>query len=124
MCKGHTREHGGFTLWIKNFMTLKLVGQACSQAIMVMIDLGVSYNFMDINFTKRKELKVKGFEYFQVLNANGKLTLIDWMVENLGVRLQGCVVRENLYLYPLKGHPHIILGVQWLFKVGEIHTNY
>lgn len=33
-------------------------------------------------------------------------------------------MRENFYLYPLKGHLHIILGVQWLFELGDIHTNY
>lgn len=33
-------------------------------------------------------------------------------------------MRENFYLYPLKGHPHIIHGVQWLFELGDIHTNY
>jgi len=45
-------------------------------------------------------------------------------VEKLGVKLQGYVVREDFYLYPLKGHPHIIIGLQWLFEVGDIHTNY
>ena len=34
------------------------------------------------------------------------------------------MVREEFYLYPLKGHPHNILGVQWLFELGDIHTNY
>lgn len=38
--------------------------------------------------------------------------------------LQSCMVREDLYIYPLKGHPHIILGVQWLFDLGDINTNY
>lgn len=33
-------------------------------------------------------------------------------------------MRENFSVYPLKGHPHIILGVQWLFDLGDIHTNY
>lgn len=26
-------------------------------------------------------------------------------------------------MYP-DGHPHIILGLQWLFELGDIHINY
>lgn len=33
-------------------------------------------------------------------------------------------MRENFYVYPLKGHTHIILGVQCLFDLGDIHTIY
>lgn len=33
-------------------------------------------------------------------------------------------MREDFYLYPLKGHPHFILGVQWFVELGDIHTNY
>lgn len=109
---------------VKKFVMLKLVGQAYGQDVMVMIDLGGSHNFIDINFMERKELKKKRFEGFRISNANGKLTLVNRIMENLGVRLQGYVVRENLYIYPLKGYPHIILEVQWLFELGVIHTNY
>jgi len=49
---------------VKKFLTLKLIGQACGQDIMVMIDLGASHNFIDINFAERKDLKTKGFEGF------------------------------------------------------------
>lgn len=109
---------------VKKFLTLKLIGQACSQEIMVMIDPRASHSFIDINFVEKKDLRIKGFEHFQVSNANDKLTLVDQIMERLGVKLQGCVVRENFYLYPLMGHLHIILGVQWLFELGDIHTNY
>lgn len=72
---------------VKKFVTLKLVGQACDQDVIVMIDPGASHNFIDINFIERKELKTKGFEGFRVSNANGKLTLVDQVVENLGMRM-------------------------------------
>ena len=108
---------------VTKFLMLKLIRQACDQDIMVMIDPRASHNFIDINFAEKKDLKIKGFKDFRVSNANGKLTLVDRVVECLGVKLQGCVVREGFYLYPLMGHPHIILGVQWLFELGDIHTN-
>lgn len=57
-------------------------------------------------------------------NTNGKLTLVDKIVEPLEVRLQSYTMEENFYIYLLKGHSHIIMGVQWLFELGDIHTNY
>lgn len=74
---------------VKKFVTLRLVGQACGQDVMVMIDPEASHNFIDMNFAKRKELKTKGFEGFRVSNANGKLTLVNQVVDNMGVRMQG-----------------------------------
>lgn len=49
---------------------------------------------------------------------------MDQILEIFRVRLQSYIVRENFYVYPLKGHPHIILGVQWLFESVDINTNY
>jgi len=109
---------------VKKYLTLKVIGQARGQDVMVLIDLGTSYNFVDASFVEKKRMRTKAFEGFRVSNANGELTLVDHIVEWFGVRLQSCVVREEFYLYPLKGHPHIILGVQWLFDLGDIHTNY
>lgn len=91
---------------------------------MVLIDLGASHDFIDPRFVEKKNLKTKGFERFRVFNVNEKLTLVDHIVKRFGVRLQNCMVREDFYIYPLKGHPHIIIGVQWLFDLGDIHTNY
>lgn len=73
---------------------------------------------------EKKGLRTKGFNGFRVSNANGKLILVDHLVEQFGVRLQICMFREDFYLYPLQGHPHIIMGVQWLFGLGDIDTNY
>lgn len=109
---------------VKKYLTLKVIGQARGQDVMVLIDTVASHNFIDARFTESKNLKTKGFEGFQVSNTNGKLTLVNHIVERFGVCLESYTTREDFYLYPLKGHPHIILGVKWLFDLGYIHTNY
>jgi len=108
---------------VKKYLTLKVVGQASGQDVMVLIDPGASHNFIDAGFVE-KNLKTKGFKGFKVSNVNGKLMLVDHIIERFVVRLQSYTVKENFYVYPLKGHPHIILGVQWLFDLSDIHTNY
>lgn len=54
--------------------------------MMHLIDLGASHKFIDAGFVK-KNLKTKQFEGFKVSNVNGKLTLVDHIVERFGVRL-------------------------------------
>jgi len=90
---------------VKKYLTLKVVGKAGGQDVMVLIDPEASPNIIDEGFMEKKNLNTKGFEGFRVSNANGKLTLMDQIVERFGVRLQNCKVREKFYVYPLKGHP-------------------
>lgn len=106
------------------YFTLKVIGQAGGQEVMVLIDPDATHNCIDKNFVSKKGIKTKSFEGFRVSNANGKLTLVDQVVEKFGVRLHNYTARENFCVYPLDGHPHMILGVQWLFELGDIHTNY
>lgn len=97
---------------------------ATNQEVIVLIDLGSMHNFIDEEFVRKKGLKTKEFEGFRMTNANGKLTLVDQIVEKFSVRLQDYVAREDFYVYPLDGIPHLILGVQWLYNLGDICLNY
>lgn len=72
---------------VKKYLTLKVVGKAYWQDVMVLIDPGASHNFIDEGFAKKKGLRTKGFEGFKVFNANRKLTLVDQIVERFEVRL-------------------------------------
>lgn len=105
---------------VKKYLTLKIVGHARGQDVMVFIDPRVSHNFIHVGFVERKNMKAIGVEGFRVSNANGELMLVDHIVERFGIRLLSCTVREEFYIYPLKGHPHIILGVQCYFDLGDI----
>lgn len=62
-------------------ITLKVKGMVANQEVMVLIDLGATHNFIDEVFVRKKGLKTKEFEGFRVTNANGKLMLVDKIVE-------------------------------------------
>lgn len=47
---------------VKRYLTLKVIGQAIGQDVMVLIDPGASHNFIDAGFSE--DLKIKGFEGF------------------------------------------------------------
>lgn len=88
------------------------------------IDPSAMHNFIDEEFVKKKVLKEKQFKGFHVNNTNGKLTLVDNIAERFGFKIQEYVARQEFYVYPLDGIPHLILGVRWLFDLGDIHTKY
>lgn len=47
---------------VKKYLTLKVMGQAGGQDVMVLINPRASHNFIDARFVERKNLKAKGFK--------------------------------------------------------------
>lgn len=76
---------------------------------MVLIDLRVTHNLIDDEFMKKNGLKTKYFEGFHVTNANGKLKLVENIIEKFGVSIQGYEAMKDFYVYPLHGIPRLIL---------------
>ena len=54
---------------------------------MILIDPREYYNFIDEGFIEKNNMNTKGFKGFKISNANGKLTLVDHIVEKFEVRL-------------------------------------
>ena len=66
---------------VPKYFMLKVKGMATNQEMIVLIDLGATHNFIDEEFVQNKGLKTKEFEVFHITNANGKLTLVDKIME-------------------------------------------
>lgn len=45
-------------------------------------------------------------------------------MQKFGLMIQDYMASDDFYIYPLDGIPHLILGVQWLYNLGDIHSNY
>lgn len=52
---------------------------------MVLIDPRASYNFIDVRFAAKEDLKIKGFEGFRVSKTNKKLNLVNHTMEKFRV---------------------------------------
>lgn len=66
---------------------LKVKGLVVGQEVMMLIDLRATHNFIHEEFVKKTCLETKEFDGFHVTNANGKLALVDQIVEKFGVRI-------------------------------------
>lgn len=89
-----------------------------------MVDSGVTHNFIDEKFVAQKNIPTIGFDGFSVTNGNGKLTWCKRMVEGLKLRLENYTLEYNFYVLSLGDTHTMVLGVQWLYTLGDIHFKY
>lgn len=78
---------------VPKYSMLKVKEMDTNQEVMVLIDPGATNSFIDEEFMRNKGFKTKEFEGFHFININGKLKLVDNIVEKFGIRFQDYVAR-------------------------------
>jgi hypothetical protein len=88
-----------------------------------LVDGGATQNFIDASLVAKKGLRTKEFEGFHVAVADGyTMTCLD-MVPDLEVKLGNYTLTDTFYVVDLSD-TDAVLGVQWLYSLGEIGFNY
>jgi hypothetical protein len=88
-----------------------------------LVDGGATHNFIDASLVARRGLRTEEFEGFHVAVADGyMMTCLD-MIPNLEVELGNYTLTDTFYVVDLSD-TNVVLGVQWLYSLGEIGFNY
>jgi hypothetical protein len=88
-----------------------------------LVDGGATHNFIDASLVARRGLHTEEFERFTVAVENGyTMTCLD-MVPGLEVKLGNYTLMDTFYVVDLSD-TDAVLGVQWLYSLGEIGFNY
>ena len=88
-----------------------------------LVDGGATHNFIDASLVARRGLRTEEFEGFHVAVADGyTMTCLD-MVPDLEVKLGNYTLTDTFYVVDLSD-TDAVLGVQWLYSLGEIGFNY
>jgi hypothetical protein len=88
-----------------------------------LVDGGATHNFIDTSLVARRGLRTEEFEGFHVAVANGyTMTCLD-MIPDLKVKQGNYTLSDTFYLVDLSD-TDAVLGVQWLYSLGEISFNY
>jgi hypothetical protein len=88
-----------------------------------LVDGGATHNFIDVSlFTKRK-IHVEDFEGFNVVVLDGYNTMCTQRISGLEVTLGNYTLTNDFYVIDLSD-THVVLGVQWLYSLGDIRMNY
>lgn len=110
-------------LGISSPKTMKMRGTVLGQEVIVMVDPGATHNFISLGVVEKLGLPISLSKSFGVSLGTGDA--VHGEGECIGVRLQlqGVEIVEN-YLPLTLGNSDLILGIEWLEKLGTMTANW
>lgn len=103
--------------------TLKLKGEIQGQEVVVMVDPGATHNFISMEAVHKLGLPITPSQSFDVSLGTGEAVQGEGECKAVILHLAGITIIES-YLPLQLGNSDVILGVQWLEKLGTMTTNW
>lgn len=108
---------------ISNPKTMKLKGLIEGVEVIIMIDPGAMNNFISHKTVQQLNLPYSTSVKFGVTVGNGERIQGEGECKALCVEVQGMIILEDFLILEL-GNSGVILGLQWLEKLGETTTDW
>ncbi|XP_026398854.1 uncharacterized protein LOC113294691 [Papaver somniferum] len=103
--------------------TIRISGHLNKHPVIVFIDTGITYSFIDAALTSKLGLHVSSTGQILVTVANGDITISKGICQQLNWEMQGHQFFANLRALPLGGCD-IVLGDDWLRQLGDATFNF
>lgn len=103
--------------------TMKLLGKIGNREVIVMIDPGATHNFISLVTVEKLGIVVEESSSFGVSLGNGDAIRGKGVCRQVGLKLAGGTVMVKNFLPLQLGNSDLILGVQWLEKLGTVVIN-
>jgi predicted aspartyl protease len=108
---------------VPKYYTFRVRGIVQGQRVTTLIDGGATHNFIDVALVTRRQIPVEDFEGFNVVVEDGYNMACTQRIRGLEVTLGNYTLTDEFYVIDL-ADTHVVLGVQWLYSLGDIHMNY
>lgn len=108
---------------IDNPKTMKLEGKIEGSKVVVMIDPGATRKFIAPRVVEKLAIPITTSEEFGVTLGTGETRLGKGKCQGVELHLGALCITENFLPLEL-GHSDVILGIEWLAKLGTISTNW
>lgn len=108
---------------IDNPKTMRLTGMIMNVPVVVMIDPGATHNFISLSVVEKIGITVSETEEFGMMLGRGKSVTGKGECKEVQLCLRSIEIIENFFPLEL-GNSDVILGIQWLEKLGTISTNW
>ena len=102
---------------------MKFSGTINGMALQILLDNGSSDNFLQPQIAKCLKLPIELAPNFQVLVGNGHSLVVEGLVKQLKVMVQGHPLQLPVYLLPISG-ADLVLGATWLATLGPHVSDY
>ncbi|XP_063950432.1 uncharacterized protein LOC135152943 [Daucus carota subsp. sativus] len=109
---------------LSNPKTMKVKGLIGDMMVVVMIDPGATHNFISKNAVKTGGVVVTPSGSFGVSLGNGEAIKGDGVCKDVRLQLDGGIELLEDFLPLELGSSDVILGIQWLEKLGMVTTNW
>ena len=103
--------------------TLKIEGHIKKKNVIVLIDLGMTHNFIHCKVAKELNCYLYTTPEFQVMVANGGNINFYGKFHNIKLTMGEYVLNSPILSIPMGG-VDVVLGVQWLQSLGMIAFNF
>ena len=103
--------------------TMKMLGYIMGKEVVVMIDPGATHNFISREVIEALGVPLVPTKSFGVSLGTGESVQGAGLCKGVNLQLPGMVITEDFLPLPL-GNSDVILGIQWLEKLGTIMTNW
>nr|GFA31209.1 retrotransposon-related protein [Tanacetum cinerariifolium] len=104
-------------------LSLQLYGTIGTSDVHVLIDYGSTYNFVQPSVVEQMQLPITTTKPFEASIDSGETLLCENICSHITIRIQGLAMEVDLYVLPINGHD-IVLGIQWLQKLGKVSHDY
>ncbi|XP_056686201.1 uncharacterized protein [Spinacia oleracea] len=108
---------------LANPKTIKMVGTIHEQEVVVMIDLGATHNFIALEAVEKLGVELTPSKMFGVSLGTGEAVRGEGECKAVTLQLPGVEITEDFLPLTL-GNSDVILGIQWLEKLGTMMTNW
>ncbi|KAL8103703.1 hypothetical protein AgCh_028050 [Apium graveolens] len=103
--------------------TFKLKGEVNGSPVIIMIDPGATHNFISVETMTNLGIECISSKCFGVSLGTGDTVLSQGECKSVVLQVQGLTIVENFLPIAL-GNSDMILGLQWLEKLGTMSSNW
>ncbi|KFK40184.1 hypothetical protein AALP_AA3G341400 [Arabis alpina] len=103
--------------------TMKMRGQIANTEVTVMIDSGASHNFVSLGLVQQLCLAVDNTGGYGVVTGTSFTVPGNGICRTVTLSIQGYSVKTSFLPLEL-GSAEVILGMQWLETIDEMHVNW
>jgi hypothetical protein len=108
---------------VPRYNTIMIKGCIQGKRMTILVDSGATHNFIDASLVARRGLHTDEFEGFMMAMVDGYYMKLLDMITNLGVKLGKYTMTDTFYVVDIS-YTYAVLGVQWLYSLGEIGFNF
>ncbi|KAL4578141.1 hypothetical protein LXL04_014260 [Taraxacum kok-saghyz] len=121
--KEKVEVHLNSVMGFSNPKTMKVEGEIEGQKVVILIDCGATHNFISHETVRKLKIPIEATEGYLIAMGTGVEVNSKGVCKKVKLKMQGLEICEEFL--PLKlGNSDVILGMQWLVKLGLTHTNW